>query len=454
MSRPLNFTSLPFASVLIVWFTIGSNGLGQGPIGSAQKGAPAPASELDRFRALDPAERLRVVEALPGAKDAFRATTHGDLTATILERGSLDAANAADLYCKVPARKKDAPATTIKWVVDDGTVVKKGDRLVELDDAVIRDEIAAAKVRAGKAAAAASAAADDAERGKRADARLIRLAEIDVELAEIDLKQPLAGQNKRALELKVEQAKLRLEQTKEEATGRQARANAEQRERATKAKVEADRLRSLEAELNLCVLTAPIDGIAVYHVPLSSRFGSSAAIIAQGEPVREGQKLIRVANLDRMVAGTRVHEAQISKVQVGQSVRVRVDAYPNLVLRGKVAQVSPVAAADDWARSDVKRYPVTVALEESQVVLKPTMSAEVWIETGERKGVLLVRTRSIVGTGRAHFCFVKTGDKVVEQEVTTGVTDGTNVEVTAGLREYDMVLDDPSSVLSARQPRK
>jgi multidrug efflux pump subunit AcrA (membrane-fusion protein) len=119
-----------------------------------------------------------------------------------------------------------------------------------------------------------------------------------------------------------------------------------------------------------------------------------------------------------------------------------------------VSQVAASAATDDGPRADVKVYPMTVAIADGPPGLKPGMSAEVRIATGEKKGVLVVPARAIVTNGRARYCFVKAGKELVEREVVIGATDGTNVEVTAGLREGDAILADPFAVLTRPEPRK
>ena len=66
------------------------------------------------------------------------------------------------------------------------------------------------------------------------------------------------------------------------------------------------------------------------------------------------------------------------------------------------------------------------------------MSAEVRIATGEKKGVLVVPARAVLGIGRGRYCSVNAGKELVEREVVTGASDGTNVEITAGLQEGDV----------------
>jgi multidrug efflux pump subunit AcrA (membrane-fusion protein) len=391
---------------------------------------------------------------MPAAKAAFQPVARRDITANVIERGSVDAANAADLTCQLKARGKDGIAATIKWVIDDGSMVKKGDKLVELDDAGLPDDIKAGQARADAAAVAAAGAGDEVRRAKRAGDIAVRLAEIEVELAEADLKEPPTGQAKRVLELKIERAKLRVEQAKDEARERLTRAEATQRERAAAAEAETGRVRELEAQRAKSVLTAPMDGLAVYSLPEFIRFGSPPAVIAAGEPVREGQKLLRVVDLRRMVINTRIHEAQVSSLRIGQPAQVRVDAFPNQTLKGKVALVATVPSQENWARTDIKVYPVAIALDDNTLGLKPGMSAEVRIATAERKGVLVVPARAIFGVGRGRHCFVKTGKELVEHEVVTGASDGKDMEITAGLQEGDIILADPFAVISRPEVRK
>src|SRR5262249_29330244 len=80
---------------------------------------------------------------------------------------------------------------------------------------------------------------------------------------------------------------------------------------------ESGRYRDIEDEIKKCLILAPQDGLVVYYVPDQSRFGSGSqqSIVAQGEPVREGQKLMRIPDLSRMVVNTKVHEAMVSRVR-------------------------------------------------------------------------------------------------------------------------------------------
>jgi multidrug efflux pump subunit AcrA (membrane-fusion protein) len=319
----------------------------------------SPTLDLDRFRALDPAERLKTVEALPNAKTAFTKVARGNLNVLITERGSAEAANIAELGCELTARDKNGFASGIKWLVAEGSAVKKGEKLVELDDSAIRDEIKATK--------------------------------------------------------------------------------------------DAARVKELEAELEKCVIKAPMEGIAVYVQPPRGRVGGAAGIVAVGEPVKEGQKLVQVVDLRKMLIVTNVGEAAVASVRVGQVVHVQVDAFAGKPVAGKVARVSANPAGN--GRAGARVYPVTVALDEPLDGLKPGMSADVRISIGERKNVLLAPQGAVRFGRNGSYCFVKEGDKLVEREVKTGGTDGTNIEITDGLKEGDTILADPAAVLGKPKER-
>src|SRR5690349_5374458 len=93
-----------------------------GLAGCRQRAAPAAAQPPARAPADTPAP-----DRPP--PPAAQAVTRGDVVQTVVERGTLEAARSHDVVCTVRADKPgNAAVATIKWVIDDGTVVKKGDK--------------------------------------------------------------------------------------------------------------------------------------------------------------------------------------------------------------------------------------------------------------------------------------------------------------------------------------
>ena len=76
-----------------------------------------------------------------------RPVQYERLELNIVERGTLESAKNADIYCSVKAGIKGANnASTIKWVIDDGSSVTKGDLVVDLDDSGLQDQLQTEKI--------------------------------------------------------------------------------------------------------------------------------------------------------------------------------------------------------------------------------------------------------------------------------------------------------------------
>jgi RND family efflux transporter MFP subunit len=180
----------------------------------------------------------------------------------------------------------------------------------------------------------------------------------------------------------------------------------------------------------------------VYHTSPPGRFGGSSLLIAAGESVREGQKLLRVTQLKQFTFNALVHEAQVSTVRVGQQTQVRVDAFPDKPLRGKVTRVSSTAEPFQRWGADSKVYAVTISIDEPPQGLKPSMSGDVRIMTGERRNVLQVPRKAVVAVDGNQVCFVKSGRGLDERRVIVGAGNSDSIEIREGLMEGEVVVSD------------
>ena len=70
-----------------------------------------------------------------------------NLDLTVVERGTLESADNRDVICRLKAGSKGNYASTIKWVIDDGTLVKKGQSIMVLDSSSLEDLYRAQKIQ-------------------------------------------------------------------------------------------------------------------------------------------------------------------------------------------------------------------------------------------------------------------------------------------------------------------
>jgi multidrug efflux pump subunit AcrA (membrane-fusion protein) len=223
-----------------------------------------------------------------------------------------------------------------------------------------------------------------------------------------------------------------------------------------------DKKKDIEDEITKCTLRAPQDGLVVYYIAESTKWGQGRqAIIAQGENVTEGQKLMQIPDLNHMLVNTKVHEAMVSHVSKGQRAKIRVDALPGRTLSGFVKEVKNVASPDSWLASDVKLYQTLVVVEDNleDLNLKPQMSAEVTIAADESTTeVLAIPIQSVIGNlsmGYNRKCFVIGADKQPhEREIVVGMNNDKLVEVRSGLEEGERVVLNAASLITEKSEMK
>jgi multidrug resistance efflux pump len=461
------------------------------------------------------------------------------LKVTIVARGNLESAKNGDIVCTVRSGQKGSTiASTIKWVIDAGTEVKKGDKLIELDSSGFHEQLKTYKIDVDNARAELVKAEEDVRIQVSDNESDIEQKKNAQELARIDLKKYLEGdfvQSLKDVDGRIKTAQSDLEDWKDRSAWSarmakkglmskvQADADASRRDaseialdkvqeerrvlvdftkkrtiqdlttkveeaqralakasiqaRAKLAQVEAAQLskRSVfEQKLNLqhetegeiakCVFLAPQDGLVVYYVPEQVRGGggSQQSIIAQGEPVREGQKMMQIPDLTQMVVNVRVPEALVSKLgneedasdqTTWQKAQVKVDAFSSRILRGHIKTVDTVASQQDWFASDVKVYKTMVAIDEQLDGLKPGMSAEVTINADETPTpVLVVPIQSVVGTisdGAKRHCFVLDADGQPQfRDIECGMSNESLVEIKSGLKQGELVVQNPTPLLN------
>jgi multidrug resistance efflux pump len=247
-----------------------------------------------------------------------------------------------------------------------------------------------------------------------------------------------------------------LERTKAQAKAKEVRDRTDREAKRSVWEQELAHYKDIVEEIKKCKIYAPQDGMVVYYIPEQARYGggSQQSIVAQGEPVREGQKLMQIPDLKHMLVNTKVHEALVSKVHHGQKATIRVDSAPDRLLRAEVDTVATVAAQQDWMAADVKVYTTKVAINPEDIEgmdLKPGMSAEVTITIADALDhVLVVPLQAIVGgpeMGSQRTVVVMTPKGPQERQVTVGASNEKIAEVKEGLQEGDEIVLNPKAVL-------
>jgi HlyD family secretion protein len=203
------------------------------------------------------------------------------------------------------------------------------------------------------------------------------------------------------------------------------------------AQVEAAKasLRASQTNLNYTRILSPVDGIVISR---NVDVGQTVAASFQTPT------LFTIAqDLTKMQVDTTVNEADIGRVKEGQDVEFTVDAYPDTTFKGTVFQVrnAPVTV------SNVVTYTVVIKVDNKELKLKPGMTANASITTSMKKDVLKIPNAALrvristeksaapQKTGappRSSGVWVLENGQPKRLKVTTGISDGSYLEVTGG----------------------
>jgi len=132
-----------------------------------------------------------------------------------------------------------------------------------------------------------------------------------------------------------------------------------------------------------------------------------------------------------------ISEADIGSLKVGQDVSFTVDAYPDKRFNGKVKEIrlGPIL------KQNVVYYGVVANIDNAELLLRPGMTADVWINTAYHKNALLVPVKVLKRKDDRKYVDVLEGKELKRKEVTTGMkSEDGFLEVLSGLEEGERVV--------------
>ncbi len=389
---------------------------------------------LEPFRQRSPEDRLRLIEKLVQADQPFQKAERGAVTQTVVERATVEPAAVSEVVWR------NEQARPIKWVIEEGSHVKKGVRVLELHTGDFQGELNLLMNRKEKVEDDFAQARENLTLMQAENQVDIRLAEIAVRIAELEANKLKGDVDKTIATLKAEQARLLLGRVKAQSKGREARAEADLRSKKVVLDRDKTRQQVIEDQIRKCTLTAPREGVVLYSFPWNPEE------INRGAIAQPNQILLRIYDPNHLQVNARIPEALISQIRAGQPAVVQVDAFPNRPIPAEVVKVATAASHQDWFKSGVKVYSVELALKEMLLSLKPGMTAEASIQTGEQRAVLRVPIQAVLGDSKSRYCFVRTSKGIEQRPVVTGLQGNSFVEIKEGLQEGDQVLRDPRAV--------
>lgn len=160
-------------------------------------------------------------------------------------------------------------------------------------------------------------------------------------------------------------------------------------------------------------------------------------VIASTSSFSEGTVVLKLADLARMVAKSRINEVDISKIEKGQKVNIQVDAYPYESYTGHISKIS--AMATDY--NNIKVFQIEIEIENVDPKLKPGMTANITIMGEKKSDIVVIPIRAIFSNDDGDDIVYKVTQDTIytPTNIRTGINDFQKVEIIEGLAVGDTI---------------
>jgi HlyD family secretion protein len=404
-----------------------------------------------------------------------------DLTSIVTASGEVKPKNYINLGANT-----FGPAPITEILVKEGDHVRKGEVVAKLESVQANADVVAQK--AGIDTALSDSAA--AEAGLKAMEDGVRTAQATLERNQAELDRTKRNLD-RATELYNSKllAKQDYDQKKAEydtavaaigeAEARVAQAKSQQSQSRQQLDSANKRIAQLRANLTRYsdvlekyFVTSPIDGI-ITNLPV--RMGET---VVPGVQNSAASTIMTVADMSLITAEVKVDETDIVNVKVGQQAEVTIDAMPNQTFKGHVVEIGNTAilrstglaaSQSTTSNQEAKDFKVVIALDNPPDSIRPGLSCTGKITTATRQRTLTIPIQALTVRQRGDLeppnknkgvqaavkvdpvaekakkeelqgVFLVRDGKAVFQNVATGITGPTDIEVLSGLKEDDQIV--------------
>ena len=323
-------------------------------------------------------------------------------------------------------------------LVQEGTIVKEGDKVAEIDRSPFATKQQEVSLALQKVEAQYEQAMLDSTMKLGKAREDMKTMELTLEEKKIAKEQAVfeAPSVKRQAELDYEKAQRAMAQAKVDYKTQTEQAMAKMREVGADRDRQKNLLNNIMNVMAALTITAPAPGMVIYVKEWSGKKKTTGSSVNPWEPA-----VATLPDLSIMESLTYVNEIDVRKLRVGQTVKVTLDADPSKELVGTVKQVANVG--EQRPNSDAKVFEVVVNIEKPDTALRPGMTTGNEVSTQSLKDVLFIPLDALVVEDGIPVVFKQDGDRVIKQEVATGAMNDDEVVIVKGLDEGATVLLSP-----------
>lgn len=193
------------------------------------------------------------------------------------------------------------------------------------------------------------------------------------------------------------------------------------------------KLEQMQDKIKHFTIFAPKKGMVIYTRDWNGRQQEGSSVNTWGDFT-----VAELPDLSKMISRTYVNEIDISKVKVGQDVRIGIDAFPDKKFTGKVTQVANVG--EQLPNSNAKVFEVNILINEFDSIMRPSMTSKNTIITASINNVIFAPIEAVISNDTVTYVFKKDGGRVIKQQVIAGESNDNEIILKAGVKENDELL--------------
>jgi multidrug efflux pump subunit AcrA (membrane-fusion protein) len=359
----------------------------------------------------------------------------GDFKIEVITSGELKAEKSEDIKGPSGLRAHGIWQIKITDLISEGSYVKTGDYVAQLDKSEVANKIIAASTEVEKFTT-------EYEQTKLDTAiEMMKLRDDLLNLEyEIEEKKLISSQSsyeapafQRQAEIDLEKAIRNYEQNMSSYQLKKKQNSAKIHQVSLSLKQEQTKLDRLEELVKDLSILAPKDGMLVYKRSWNGEKITSGKQISVWDPT-----VATLPDLSKMVTQTYVNEIDISKLKKGLKVTLTVDAFADKSFTGKVVDVANVG--EQLPNSDAKVFEVTIEVNEKDTLLRPAMTTNNKILIEELKEVTFIPQECVFVSDSVNYVIVQSTLGLNKQRVKIGKTNDNFVVIKAGVKEDENLL--------------
>ena len=364
----------------------------------------------------------------------------GEFKVVVTTTGELRARKFVQVSGPAGAQSVQVYQTKIASIVPEGSAVKEGDVIAELDRQPVATKIADVTLSLQKAQADFTSAQLDSALNLAQAREDVRTAEFALEEKKLAREQAKyeAPTIRRQAEIDQEKAQRALEQSRRNLITKTKQAIAKMSSVGADLGRQQNSLTNLQQVSDAFSVRAPAPGMVIYVREWNGKKKGVGSVWNVWESA-----VATLPDLTQMESETYVNEVDVRKLAVGQRVQISLDADPAKRLAGTVSHIANVG--EQRPNQDSKVFEVKIDIAGSDTTLRPGMTTANAIEVAAVPRTLSVPLEAVVSDGGFSYVFKRDGRHVVRQMIETGEMNDNAIVVRRGLAAGERVLLAPPS---------